>query len=199
MVARPRVCCNPDCWHLREGGRILGALVPLRPEEISVDALPRVRRGGVDPEAAAELVRRAAWDLMEALAANAKLAETVDSLTARTKELETQVAALEAAAARRRDPDELVRSLLASTQKVVHEQREAARREADQLLRKARKRAREIENEPRRRSDAVVADISELEALRAEVAVELRAALESVVAIAGGDGRDAPLAAPPTR
>jgi cell division septum initiation protein DivIVA len=160
--------------------------MPLRPEEISLDALPRVRRDGVDPAAAQELLRRAAWDLMEALAANAKLAGTVAELRQRSQELEAQIAELEAAAARRRDPDDLVRSLLASTQRTVQEQRGAARQEAELLLKKAQARAAVIEREARSRAETAIAEAATLEARRAELSSELRGALQTVLALYDG-------------
>jgi cell division septum initiation protein DivIVA len=158
----------------------------LRPEEISLDALPRVRRDGVDPAAAQELLRRAAWDLMQALASNAKLTQTVAELRQQSQALEAQIAELEASAAKRRDPDDLVRSLLASTQKTVQEQRGAARQEAELLLKKAHARAAVIEREARSRAQTAIADAATLEAKRAELSSELRGALETVLALYDG-------------
>jgi hypothetical protein len=167
----------------------------MRPEEISLDALPRVRRDGVDPEAAADLLRKAAWELMEALAANQKLGETVDQLRARVGELEGQLAELETRAAKHREPDELTRSLLESVRRVAHEQRESARHEAELTLKKARSRAAEIEAAGRRRVEAGNAELAALERLRAEVAAELRSALEAVVALSDEPARAAELEA----
>jgi len=168
----------------------------MRPEEISLDALPRVRRDGVDPAAAQQLLQQAAWDLMEVLAANAKLTETVDELTQIRQELETRVAELEAAATRRRDPDDLVRSLLASTQKTVQEQRETARREAELLLKKTRARAAEIEREMKDRAEAAIAEATRAEAMRAELAAEIRESLQAVLALCDGQVAQASTSTP---
>jgi DNA repair ATPase RecN len=161
--------------------------VSLQPEEITLDALPRVRRDGVDPAAAEDLLRRAAWELMEALSANTKLAATVEDLRQERQELDARVAELEAAATRRKDPDDLVRSLLASTQRTVREQRETARREAELLLKKTRARAADIESEMKNRAAAAVEEATKLEAVRAELTGELRAALEAVLALCDGE------------
>lgn len=166
----------------------------LSPEEISVAALPRVRRDGVDPKAVAELLGRAAWEVMGTQGMNAKLTETVERLTARVKELEAQVAELESYAARHRAPDDVARSLLDSARRVALEQRQISRREAELLLKKARTRAAEIEAEARNREKVVGADLAALLERRAQLVAELRSALQAVVAL--GDGTSSETAEP---
>lgn len=164
--------------------------MPLRPEDLDVSALPHSPFGGVKADATAELLRRAAWEYREALAQNARLTRTVEELNARIQELEAQLASLEVASAGRKDPDELARALLASAQRLAREQREAARHESELLLKKVRARAREIENEARKRADAYRAELRRLQVLRAERAGELRQAVEAVLAL----GADLPAA-----
>jgi len=164
--------------------------VPIQPEDLNPSGLPRSTFGGVKEEAVADLLKRTAWDYREALARKKQLEAEVEQLTRRAEELEEQLAATQAKAAERRDPDELLLTVLGSAQRAAREQREEARREAELLLRKARVRARRIEDDAVRRADAERGELAAIEALRDEVADELRSLLESILAL----GREAPVA-----
>lgn len=138
-----------------------------------------------------ELLKRVAWDYRGLLSQNKKLADRVGELELVREALELQARSHEAAATERKDrkdPDELARSLLASVRRAVHEQREDARREAELVLKKARERAHEIENEARAYAGSGLAELAALEALRDEVAGNLRRTLESIAAVASSDG-----------
>ncbi len=158
----------------------------MRPEDLSLSGLPKTPFGGVKSDAVADLLKRVAWDYREVLGQNRQLGRQVDELLQAREALEAQVAALEAAAAERKEPDELARTLLSSAQRTAREQREAARREAELLLKKARERAHQIENEVRASAEVCLAELAKLEELRDEVTSELRTALEAIVALGRG-------------
>jgi cell division initiation protein len=146
----------------------------MQPENLAISALPRTPLpGGIKADAAAALLERAASDYRAAIA--------------RIKELEAQVASLEAAAAARKDPYEIARSMLASAHQKAQEQREEARRESELLLKKAERRALRIELDAQRRLDEGMSELERLEAFRGELSGRLRSTLEAIVAL-GGDG-----------
>lgn len=157
--------------------------MPVRPEDLSIAGLPKTPFGGVKADAADALLKRAAWELLELLARNKQLAAKVDELELVRQALELQVASLEEAAAGHKEPDEIARTLLSSAQRAAREQREGARREGELLLKKARERAGEIEGDARKHAEEALAEIAALEQLRDDVARELRAALEGLVAL----------------
>jgi cell division septum initiation protein DivIVA len=164
-------------------------MAPLRPEDLSLSALPRSRLGHLKTDAVAELLQRAAWDYRETLAQNDRLAKTVEELSGRVEELMAQVSSLEEAAARRKDPDELAKSLLASAQRAARAERESARRDGELILKKAAGRANKIEADIARRRAGRLSEITRLEALRDEISARLRGMLETLVS------RDGDLAA----
>lgn len=166
-------------------------MAPLRPEDLNVSALPRGPLGHLKTEPVSELLQRAAWDYREALGQNQRLASTVEELTRRVEELTAQVSSLEEAAARRKDPDELARTLLASAQRAAREERESARRDAELLLQKAARRAEKLEQDIARRAADRRAELAQLEALKEDVAAGLRGLLRGIVGRYG----DAPKAA----
>lgn len=153
----------------------------LRPEDLSLSALPRSPLGHLRTDAVGDLLQRAAWDYRETLADNQRLARTVEELTRQVEEATAQVALLEEAAARHKDPDELARSLLASARRAAREERESARREAELVLKKAAERADRLEEDVARSESDRLAEIDRLEALRDELLVRLRGMLETLV------------------
>jgi cell division septum initiation protein DivIVA len=76
-----------------------------------------------------------------------------------------------------RNPDEIARTLLAAAQRMARELREAARGDSDATLKKARARARAIEAEAQRRSDAAV----RAQRLGADVRRHLQATLDTLL------------------
>jgi cell division septum initiation protein DivIVA len=147
----------------------------LKPEDLNLSALPRSPLGHLKSDAVGDLLQRAAWDYRETLAQNQRLTSTVEELTSRVEELSEHVASLEETAARRKDPDELGRSLLASAQRAAREEREAARLEAELILKKAA-----------RRADKLDADLARLEADRLSELARVEA--EHLAEIARLDG-----------
>lgn len=152
----------------------------LRPEDLDPSALPRSALGHLKTDAVDELLKRAAWDYREALAQNQRLGTEVEELTQRIEELSGLVTSLEELVARRKDPDDLARTLLASAQRTAREERESARREGELVLRKATRRAEKIEEEVTRRHADRLSEISQLEALRDEIGARLRGLLETL-------------------
>jgi cell division septum initiation protein DivIVA len=152
----------------------------LRPEDLNISALPRTRLGHLKEEAVADLLQHAAWDFREAVAENKRLAARVEELTQRLEEAKAQLGPLEEAATRRKDPDELTRTLLASAQRAARTERESARRDCELMLKKAAQRAERMEDDAARRAEARMAQLARLEALREEVIAHLRSALETV-------------------
>jgi len=155
-------------------------MASLRPEDLNLSALPRSALGHLKTDAVADLLQRAAWDYREALAQNQRLTSTVEELTRRVEELTAQVDSLEEAAARRKDPDELARTLLASAQRAAREERESARREAELMLKKAAQHAERMEEEITRRGAARLSELARLEALKEDVVARLRGMLEAM-------------------
>ena len=155
-------------------------MAPLRPEDLNLSALPRSPLGHLKTEAVSELLQRAAWDYRETLAQNQRLTSTVEELSRRVDELTAQVASLEEVAARRKDPDELARSLLASAQRAAREEREAARREGELVLKKAARHAHKVDEDLARAHADRVSEITRLEGLRDELTARLRGMLETI-------------------
>ena len=160
--------------------------MPLRPEDLNLSALPRTSLGHLKTDAVGDLLQHAAWDYREALAQNQRLANTVQELTRRVEELTAEVDSLQAAAARRKEPDELARSLLASAQRAAREERESARRDAESIMKKATRRAEQMQQ----LSADHLAELARLEALRDDAVTRLRGMLEAIVSRhADTDGR----------
>jgi cell division septum initiation protein DivIVA len=155
-------------------------MASVRPEDLTVSALPRTALGHLKADAVADLLQRAAWDLREALARNQQLTNTVEELSRQVEELAAEVASLEEAAARRKDPDELARSLLASAQRSAREERESARQECELMLKKAASRAERMEEESARRAEARISELARLEELREEVVRQFRSTLKAI-------------------
>ena len=164
----------------------------LKPEDLNLSALPRSPLGHLKTDAVGDLLQRAAWDYREVLAQNQRLSSTVEELTSRIEELSGQVASLEEVVARRKEPDELARSLLASAQRAAREERESARRDGELIVKKAARRAERMEEEVAERHAARLSEIARLEALRNEMSARLRGMLETLVSrqseAAGHDG-----------
>jgi colicin import membrane protein len=137
-------------------------MASLRPEDLNLAALPRNRLGHLKEEAVAELLQRAAWGYRKALAEKQRLERTVEELTQRTDELSEQVASLETAAARYKDPDELARVLLVAARRTAREEREAARQECELMLKKAARRAEQVQEEAAKITAAAEAEASAL-------------------------------------
>lgn len=152
----------------------------LRPEDLNLSALPRTPLGHLKTDAVGELLQHAAWDYREALAENQRLAKSVEELGRRVEELTAQVTSLEEAAARRKSPDELARSLLASAQRTAREERESGRREGELILKKAAERAEKLEEDAARRAADRLAEIARLEDLREELLGRFRGMLETL-------------------
>lgn len=137
-------------------------MATLRPEDLSLSALPRNRLGHLKEDAVAELLQRAAWGYRKAVAENQRLTRTVEELTQRLDELTEQVASLETAAARHKDPDELARVLLVAAQRTAREEREAARQECDLMLKKAARHAKQMQEKAATITVAAEAEASAL-------------------------------------
>jgi hypothetical protein len=156
------------------------AMSSLRPDDLSVSALPRSPLGHLRTEAVEELLQRAAWGYREALGQNQQLTNKVEQLTQRVNELMAEIRSLEEAATKRKNPDELARALLASAQQTARAERDAARREAESTLKKARARAESIEKDIARRTEQHLHDLARLEAFREGVVTRFRDLLETV-------------------
>jgi cell division septum initiation protein DivIVA len=156
-------------------------MAPIRPEDLSLSAVARGPFGQLRAGAVEKLLQRAAWDYGEALAENQRLARRVEELSQRVEELTAQVASLEGESVRRRDSDELARTLIASAQRAAREERESARREAELLLKKAARRASRVEEGVDRLEADRRLELARLEALRGDVVVRLRGTLETMV------------------
>jgi cell division septum initiation protein DivIVA len=165
-------------------------MVPLRPEDLNLSAVPRGPLGHLKTEAVGDLLQRAAWDYREALALNQRLTRTVEELQLRMEELSAQMASLEETAARRKDPDELMRTLLSSAQKAAREERESARRDAELILKKAARRAERRDEEVARYEADRLAELVRLEGLKEDVVGRLRGMLEALASryIDGANG-----------
>jgi len=152
--------------------------VPLDPEQISTTGLARDPVGGYKARPVAELLKRVAWDYRKLLEENKSLAETADGLRRRIQELEPQIDRLEDELARRRDPGDLSRTMLAAAQRIAGEVRASAKSDGEAALKKARARADSIEAEARRRVEAA----AEAERLGEHVRARLQAALDAILA-----------------
>ena len=152
----------------------------LRPEDLNISALPRSPLGHLKTEAVEELLQRAAWDYREVLAQNHQLSTKVEQLTQRVDELTGEIGSLEEAAAKRKNPDELARALLAAAQRTARAERDAARQEAESTLKKALKRADRIEKDVARRTEQHLDELARLQELREDVIKQLRALLQDV-------------------
>ena len=155
-------------------------MATLRPEDLTLSALPRNRLGQLKEDAVTKLLQRAAWDYREALAERQGLARTVDELTLRLDELMEQVASLETAASRSKEPDELARALLAAAQRTAREDREAARQECELMLKKAARRAEKVQGDAAARA----AEIARIEALREQIVAEATERAATITAAA---------------
>jgi cell division septum initiation protein DivIVA len=164
--------------------------VPLDPEQINLAGLPRDALGGYKAAPAEELLKRIAWDYRQLVHERDTLKETAGVLRLRVDELEAQFAELQDRLEGQRDPDEIGRTLLAAAQRMARELRESARGDSDTTLKKARARARSIEAEAQRRSDAAV----RAQRLGADVRRQLQATLdillEGALAKTAGDTLD---------
>lgn len=164
----------------------------LRPDDLSVSALPRSPLGHLKIDAVEELLQRAAWDYRELLGRNQQLANQVEQLTQRVDELMVEIGSLEEAATKRKSPDELARALLAAAQRTARAERDAARREAESTLKKARMRAESMERDVARRTEQQLDDLARLQALREDLVTQLRSLLETVVDRYGDDTSEDP-------
>lgn len=162
--------------------------MPLDPEYINLAGIPRDALGGYKAAPAEDLLGRIASDYRQLVHERNTLEETAGILRRRVDELEAQVAELRGRLEERRDPDEIGRTLLAAAQRMARELRESARGDSDATLKKARARARSIEAEAQRRSDAA----TRAQWLGADVRRRLQATLDTLVKGALADtGTDA--------
>jgi cell division septum initiation protein DivIVA len=143
--------------------------VPLRPDEIDPELLPRASVGGFKPGPVEELLKRVAWDYRQLLHDNQQLHERLTEFQDRTEELERQLEAQQS----RKPPDELARQTLAASQRAARELRESTRLECEAALKKARMRAKQLEQEHTR----AVAELRELQDLRRAMQERLRSLL----------------------
>ena len=163
-----------------------GDTVPLNPDEIDAERLPHASVGGFKAGPVEDLLKRVAWDYRELLHDNRRLHETVAQLQARTEELERQIDALESAAARQKQPDELARQALAASQRAARELRDSARRDSELALKKARGRAERIERQFHRENTRAVAEVRRLQELQRALQERLQSSL--LAALAQVDG-----------
>jgi cell division septum initiation protein DivIVA len=152
--------------------------VPLDPEQITTAGLARDPVGGYKARPVAELLKRVAWDYRKLLEENKSLGEAADGFRRRIQELEPQIERLEHELARRRDPGDVSRAMLAAAQRIAGELRASARADGEAALKKAHARARSIEAEARRRVEAA----AEAERLGEHVRARLQAALDTILA-----------------
>jgi cell division septum initiation protein DivIVA len=148
--------------------------VPLRPEEIDPERLPRTRAGGFKSGPVEELLKRVAWDYRQLLHDSHQLYERVTELQERAEELERQLETLQE---QRKPPDELARQTLAASQRAARELRESTRRECEAALKTTRNRAKRIEREQSR----ALAELRELEQLRRTMQERLRSSLTALL------------------
>lgn len=129
-----------------------------------------------------DLLRRMARDYRQLHHDWNELSGTVERLEQRAAELEQEVEELRGALAEKRNPDELARAALAAAQRTVRELREEARSEAELTLKKARARGAEIEQRLERERQGSMAQVRELEELKARLREQLRTSLEAALA-----------------
>ena len=166
--------------------------MPLNPDEIDPDLLPRTRAGGLKAGPVEELLKRVAWDYRQLLHDRQQLHddkqqlhEQVAELEARAWKLERQLERL-ASEERQKQPDELARQVLAAAQRAARELRESAREQSELALKKARGHAEQIEEETYRDHSRAVAELRELEARRRAIQERLRASLTAALAHSDG-------------
>jgi cell division septum initiation protein DivIVA len=147
--------------------------VPLKPEEIDADLLPRASVGGYKPGPVEGLLRRVAWDYRQLLHDNQRLHAQLEELQGRATALQSEVEAFE----RRKPPDELARQTLAASQRAARELRESTRQECELALKKARARANRIDHEHARALD----ELRELDELRRTLQERLRSSLQEAL------------------
>lgn len=155
-------------------------MAAIHPDDFDISALPRTRLGHLKDDAVADFLQRAAWDYRQVLAQKQQLGSSVEELTARIEELTKQLASLEEAAAHRKDSDELARSLLAAAQRTAREERDSARRDVELMLKKAARRVERLDEEVERRAEERLSELARIEALREEVAAQLRVTLRAL-------------------
>jgi len=162
--------------------------VPLKPEEIDPELLPRASiGGGFKPGPVEELLKRVAWDYRQLLHQNHQLHSQLTDLQARAEEMEQELVVLQA----RKPPDELARQAFAASQRAARELRESTRQECEDALKKARARAKQIDREFARAE----ADLRDLQELRRTVQARLRASLNAALEQVGNSRPTAALEA----
>jgi cell division septum initiation protein DivIVA len=151
--------------------------VPLNPDEIDSELLPRSSFGSFKPGPVEELLKRVAWDYRQLLHDNRQQHAKVAELQARAEELERQLEAM-TKEAQRKQPDELARQALAAAQRAARELRDSARQESELALKKAHTRAERIYRDNARAS----AELRELHELRGALEKRLRSVLTTALA-----------------
>jgi cell division septum initiation protein DivIVA len=150
--------------------------VPLSPNEIDPELLPRASVGGYKPGPVEELLKRVAWDYRQLLHNNHELRGQLAELEARADELERQLERIEKEG-RRKQPDELARQALAASQRAARELRESTREECELAIKKARTRADQLSRD----NAQAVAELRELEELRRAAVERLRSSLAAAL------------------
>jgi cell division septum initiation protein DivIVA len=156
--------------------------VPLTPDEIDPERLPRASLGGFKPGPVEDLLKRVEWDYRQLLHDDRVLHETIAQLQGRNEELERHIDALEKAASRQKEPDELARQALAASQRAARELRDSTRRDCELALKKARARARRIERHSYRENARAVAELRNLQDLRHALQERLQSSLLDALA-----------------
>ncbi len=114
--------------------------MPLNPDEIDPEVLPRASVGGYKSGPVKQLLKRVAWDYRQLLHDNHQLRGQLAELEVRACELERQLERFERES-RRKQPDELARQALAASQRAARELRESTREACEIAIKKARTRA----------------------------------------------------------
>jgi len=166
--------------------------VPLDPEQITLAGLPRDAFGGYKAGPADDLIERVASEYRQLVGERDKLKETADILRRRVDEADREVATFREQSERQRNPDEIGRALLEAAQRMARDLREEARSDGSAAIRKARARARLIESEAQRRSDAA----DRARQLGADVRRRLQATLDVILESRVENDGAAPLAHP---
>jgi cell division septum initiation protein DivIVA len=191
--------------------------MPIKPEQVNSSKLPGALRG-YDRDATDELLRRVAWDYLQAERAHTTAVEETETLRARVHELEAELASqrdgfdrelrertavLEAQLERVRGTlrehearDEMTRRLLESAQRSARELRESTRTECESLIKAAHRRAVEIEAESRAAVRHSLREIDRLTKLERDLKAQLRTMLESVIGTNNAEQAPAPVAEP---
>jgi len=160
--------------------------VPLNPDEIDPEVLPRASVGGYKSGPVKQLLKRVAWDYRQLLHDNHQLRGQLAELEVRACELERQLERFERGS-RRKQPDELARQALAASQRAARELRESTREACEIAIKKARTRADQLARENAR----AVAELRELERLRRAAVERLRSSLGAALA-EGSDSNPPP-------